>query len=272
METNKESFVLFSRERFKRFLQFELIIWLVIIIVLIFRESAVLPPSALVLLPDLSLATDTRVVIFVPHPDDETIACGGLIQRLNTLNDEVFLVLITDGNFNHQQARRDQEFLQAASRLGISQDHLIFLNFPDARLKSVDELVLEQSFLKVLTTLTPKLVFIPSPFDNNLDHQTAGLILTKILRTYHPITTYQYLVHRLYYPRPLAFKPNFYLTPPLSLIDGSKQWFKLILAPQEELIKKDAVFIYQSQLRLEEPTTRELLLAFIRRNELFFSG
>lgn len=39
-----------------------------------------------------------KVVIFAPHPDDETIGMGGLIQRLKNEGKEVHIVLICTGN------------------------------------------------------------------------------------------------------------------------------------------------------------------------------
>ena len=38
-----------------------------------------------------------RVVILAPHPDDDVIAAGGLIQRVTAARGDVHVVFITDG-------------------------------------------------------------------------------------------------------------------------------------------------------------------------------
>src|SRR5262249_20266618 len=44
------------------------------------------------------LASDARVVVFAPHPDDETIAVGGLLHRLATAHAAVQVVFVTNGD------------------------------------------------------------------------------------------------------------------------------------------------------------------------------
>ncbi|MGZ7208957.1 MAG: PIG-L deacetylase family protein [Methanobacterium sp.] len=42
--------------------------------------------------------SNNKVVIFAPHPDDETIGMGGLIQRLKSEGKEVHVVVMCSGN------------------------------------------------------------------------------------------------------------------------------------------------------------------------------
>ncbi len=46
-----------------------------------------------------SFENSNKVVIFAPHPDDETIGVGGFIQRLKNQGKDVHVVLVTSGNF-----------------------------------------------------------------------------------------------------------------------------------------------------------------------------
>lgn len=71
-----------------------------------------------------------RAVIVAPHPDDEILACGGLLQLLAAQGSEVLLVAVTDGGASHPGSVqwpaerltrvRPGESAQAASTLGIS--------------------------------------------------------------------------------------------------------------------------------------------------------
>lgn len=47
---------------------------------------------------DSHLNSSSRVVIIAPHPDDESIGAGGLIQKLKKEGKEVHCVLLTSGN------------------------------------------------------------------------------------------------------------------------------------------------------------------------------
>ena len=43
----------------------------------------------------------SRAVIVAPHPDDEVLGTGGLLQLINTLNRPLLLISVTDGTASH---------------------------------------------------------------------------------------------------------------------------------------------------------------------------
>jgi LmbE family N-acetylglucosaminyl deacetylase len=90
-----------------------------------------------------------RVVVFAPHPDDETLGVGGLIRQARDRGAEVWVVFYTDGDgftlcatteFHHPpdpptmrrlgQMRRG-EAVRAIGALGVPADHAFFLGYPD---------------------------------------------------------------------------------------------------------------------------------------------
>ncbi len=46
---------------------------------------------------DLELFRSKRVVIVAPHPDDEVLGCGGLMQQLITLNCKIVVLAVSNG-------------------------------------------------------------------------------------------------------------------------------------------------------------------------------
>ena len=70
-----------------------------------------------------------RAVIIAPHPDDEVLGCGGLLQGLAALGRPIQLISVTDGSASHPGSRRwpverlsvvrPQESAQALHRLGL---------------------------------------------------------------------------------------------------------------------------------------------------------
>src|SRR5262245_642950 len=106
----------------------------------------------------LRLGRDARVVVFAPHPDDETIGAGGLIHRLVREHASVQIVFMTSGDGYPDAVRaalhgraphasdylaygrqREREGLAAARRLGVPADAVQFLGFPDGGLDALWE-------------------------------------------------------------------------------------------------------------------------------------
>ena len=98
----------------------------------------------------LRLTRADRVLVLAPHPDDETLATGGLLQRAQALKTEVRVLFVTDGEDNPwaQRAtehrwrigaadrerwgeRRRGEALAALACLGVSPWQTGFLGYPD---------------------------------------------------------------------------------------------------------------------------------------------
>lgn len=102
-------------------------------------------------LPHLKLNPDDRIMIMAPHPDDEIIGCGGIIQKAQALNIPTKIVFLTYGDFNEWSflLYKDQpvltpkgvegmglvrraESVAADTLLGLLTDDLIFLGYPDS--------------------------------------------------------------------------------------------------------------------------------------------
>ena len=102
------------------------------------------------------LTKNTRLMVVSPHPDDETLAAGGLIQRVLRLGGSVKVVFMTSGDGfpegveketqisrpNAQDYRnygklRKREARQALRVLGMNKQDVVFLNFPDGGLRNL---------------------------------------------------------------------------------------------------------------------------------------
>ena len=93
---------------------------------------------------------ESRVMIIAPHPDDETLGAGGVIQSALAAGSKVKLVYLTHGDYNELSSimykkwplfttadfiksgqRRKIEAVAAMSFLGLTEKDLIFLGYPD---------------------------------------------------------------------------------------------------------------------------------------------
>jgi LmbE family N-acetylglucosaminyl deacetylase len=109
---------------------------------LVGRDNAVaaLPPDGAAELGPLTALG--RVAVFAPHPDDESLGCGGLIARLKDEGSAVHVVVVSDGSGSHPNSRRypgsklaalrQTEARAAVARLGLDPaGELEFLGLPD---------------------------------------------------------------------------------------------------------------------------------------------
>ena len=231
---------------------------------------SVLAQSAADSLPGIAAATaGQKVLVFSPHPDDETIAAGGYIAASRRSGAEVRIVLVTNGNWHALGNIRHVEFENATHILGVPDSDLVLLNLPDARLAQEDEPTLRAALATQIEQYHPDIVVYPDRRDANPDHYTVGRLLDDILdASTVPITRYSYLVHfEIVFPRPRKYDPDLYLLPPRHLLTSDRKWQRFAIPLSDEDAKTAAIFCYRSQLN--NPWLKGILLSSVRRNELF---
>jgi LmbE family N-acetylglucosaminyl deacetylase len=104
------------------------------------------------MLTTLVLNPEDRILVFAPHPDDEVLGTGGIIQEAVGMKLPLRIVFLTYGDSNEwsflvyrkhpvllpKAVRgmgmvRYEEALGAARTLGVSPEQLTFLGYPDFR-------------------------------------------------------------------------------------------------------------------------------------------
>ncbi len=114
------------------------------------QRMPLLQPGGVFTAPELALSAGDRILLLAPHPDDETIGCGGVIQKAVAMGLPLRVVFLTYGDNNEwafvlyrQRPEvlpgqleamgqvRHEEALAAARVLGVSPDQLVFLGYPD---------------------------------------------------------------------------------------------------------------------------------------------
>jgi LmbE family N-acetylglucosaminyl deacetylase len=136
-----------------------------------------------------------RVVVFAPHPDDETLGCGGTIaSRLNEGYD-VSVVFLTDGRYSlaefgassgptplEMKATRKEEAIRATKILGLREKNLFFLDFEDTTLQK-NEKTAQERVSEILQDLSPAEVFFPQENEYNMDHRATNAIIKRAIKT-----------------------------------------------------------------------------------------
>jgi len=212
-----------------------------------------------------------KLLIVAPHPDDESLGTGGLLQRAFCSQVPVRILFGTKGENNPWAQRfwerrwnigpdkrkdwgerRRQEALNAISVLGGKPECAKFLNLPDqgiTRLLMKGDSELLVLFAKEIEDWLPTLVVIPSMLDAHPDHSALSVVLSAVLDSFGGglIQTWEYLVH----------EPQVTVT---------REPMTLYLSPKEVEGKKKAILCHKTQVAL----SRGRLTRFSKVEESYY--
>ncbi len=152
----------------------------------------------------LAIRANERLLVFAPHPDDESLACGGLIQSALDAGAAVCVVIVTDGASNPWPQRvaekrwrigtteiqrwgtlRCNEANAALQALGVGPDETTFLHWEDQGLTAR---LMEQPRQSVadlralISRFKPTLITMPDERDSHPDHSALALMLRAAIR------------------------------------------------------------------------------------------
>jgi LmbE family N-acetylglucosaminyl deacetylase len=141
-------------------------------------------------LRDLSAIDRQRVVIVAPHPDDETLGCGGAISLLTSKGYRVKVAIVSDGTGSHPnsqkypapalQAIRSQETIAALEILGVTPPDITFLQLKDGAVPTVTSpnfLTAKALCRNYLQATLPDTIFLPWRHDPHADHRASWQLI-----------------------------------------------------------------------------------------------
>ena len=128
------------------------------------------------------------ILVIAPHPDDETLAVGGLIAAACQQGVDVTVAAVTDGENAYLEGmaaaqklgvlrRLEQE--QALARLGVEKEKIVRFGLPDSGLRS-RQAGLAEWLAPVISKETH--VIAPWPGDFHPDHEACGRAAAGVAR------------------------------------------------------------------------------------------
>lgn len=146
-------------------------------------------PTVFPLHPATTLAADSALMV-APHPDDETLGCGGAIALLRSLGVEVRVLVISDGTMSHPNSRkyptptlralREAETREAMAILGVDVSEVTFLQLQDGAIPTPESPDFGEALAKCRTYLAafaPKIIFFPLRSDPHPDHRATWQLI-----------------------------------------------------------------------------------------------
>jgi len=142
-----------------------------------------------------------RIVVLAPHPDDETLGCGGTLRLLTGAGKEVKVVFLTSGDrgdptrevpplvhspepgrgtrVTDYSLTREKEAERALRVLGVSDYE--FFRFPDRGIyENYDDVL--QCLVETVGRFIPDSVYAPSMVELNPDHRATAALSMEIQR------------------------------------------------------------------------------------------
>ncbi len=241
-------------------------------------DKAHLLEDLAVLIDPQDLSRIGRTLVIAPHPDDESLGCGGTIALLREQGYSVHVLFVSDGTLSHPNSPsypaerlrqlRESEALEALRILNVSPDNCTFMRQKDRQVATPDRAGFDDAvhFMHtLLLDVDPQTVLVPWRRDPHPDHRASWQILTgAIARIPNRPRVLEYLIwlwelgHDRDMPKPDEMQV--WRMPILSVMDQRNQAIAAHRSQVTRLINDDPTAFYLSP---------ELLTHFEAPRELF---
>ena len=116
----------------------------------------------------------TSILVISPHPDDETLGCGGTLLKHVSCADSIHWLIVTEmhvgqGFSSLDLSTRAKEIESVQKVYGFSS--VTHLGFPTTGLDQIGLSDLVQSVSEVITKISPTLLYLPFGGDAHSDHR-----------------------------------------------------------------------------------------------------
>ncbi len=128
-----------------------------------------------------------RALVIAPHPDDETLGCGGTLLKLRDKEFETFWVIFTKadeslGISSEWLGKRENEIKLVSEKYGFSD--VFKLNFLTTKLDTIPMSEMVGKLSKIIQKVKPNIVFLNHPHDIHSDHKVVFQVSISTLKTF----------------------------------------------------------------------------------------
>ena len=189
---------------------------------------------------------DRPFVVVAPHPDDESLGCGGLIAGACRQGLRGKIVIVSDGAGSHPNSKayppdrlsslREQEATQAGAELGLKPGEMLFLGLPDRFVPCKGEAA--ERAIGVIVGCVKEIgagsLFVSWRHDPHSDHAASYQIAREVQRRVQKVQLFEYVVwgHTL---------------PPSTEVDPIQGGFRISIDHEAREKKRRAIAAHRSQ-------------------------
>ena len=169
-----------------------------------------------------------RILAISPHPDDETLGCGGTLFRHKAEGDDIYWLIITgisqEGGWQEKVVKkRDNEIDAVAEKYGFSD--VFNLRLPTTKMDTLPVSDLIGKISNVYKKVEPGVIYMPFAYDVHTDHQIIAKALQSTLKWFrypHIKKVYMYETPsetEFNFVEKMAFRPNVFVNISLYIDD-----------------------------------------------------
>ncbi|MCB2409911.1 PIG-L family deacetylase [Hymenobacter sp. BT178] len=133
-------------------------------------------------------------MVIIPHPDDESLGCGGLLALLRQAGLPVQAVLVSDGTMSHpnshkfppaaRQALRATELREALEILGVETPDTVYMGLPDGAVPTAESPGFTAAASQIQQHIAqhqPATLLVPWRRDPHPDHRATSQLVQAAL-------------------------------------------------------------------------------------------
>lgn len=220
------------------------------------------------------------VIVIAPHPDDETLGCGGTLLLLKNKGYSINWLIVTtlsqESGFSKNRIESRRTEINLVNK-EYDFDGMFNLNIPTTKVDEIPQGSLIQKISDVFNEVKPNIVFLPFYNDVHTDHKKiaeAAISCTKWFR-------YPYIEKVLFYETisetdfninssVKSFEPNVYIDiskyidKKIEIMNIYKSEISAFPFPRSEKAIRSAAFLRGAQSGVEAAESFELLRANIK--------
>ena len=139
-----------------------------------------------------------KILVIAPHPDDETLGCGGTLFRHKDQGDELYWVIVTSiseefGWSDDAVKKRDAEIDAVAEKYGFVE--VFNFRLPTTKIDTLPLSDLIEKITDVYKKVEPEIIYMPFTRDVHTDHQLVARALQSTFKWFR----YPYIKNVLMY-------------------------------------------------------------------------
>lgn len=128
-----------------------------------------------------------KALFISPHPDDETLGCGGTILKYKAKGDKIYWLIMTnisveEGYDEKKVKERQQELDIVADEYGF--EKVFKLDFPTTKLDVIPKNQMIKAVSDAIDKVKPDIVFLPNRNDVHSDHKITFDVVISSAKTF----------------------------------------------------------------------------------------
>jgi LmbE family N-acetylglucosaminyl deacetylase len=124
---------------------------------------------------EIKIPQNKNILVISPHPDDETLGCGGLILQAVKKKCNIHILSLSSGSPEDANTR-EKELTKSANDLGVKD--ITFMRLTDGVMGN--EIIGKNILNNLCSKYKPDIILTPFILDNHEDHKNANKLLLEL--------------------------------------------------------------------------------------------